>query len=61
MIWQFINSIYNFIISLFLACERLWNTSFTIDGNVIYFRDIITASLIVIIGLILVKKLVPVA
>lgn len=61
MIWQFINSIYNFIISLFLACERLWNTSFNIDGNVIYFRDIITASLIVIIGLILVKKLVPVA
>jgi len=61
MIWQFINTIYNFIISLFNACEKIWNWTFTIGDLVVKFSDIITTSLIVVIGLMLVKKLIPVA
>lgn len=61
MIWDFISTIYNFIIKLFTACESIWNWEFTIGAETFQFNDLITGALIIIIGLALVKKLVPLA
>ena len=61
MIWDFIMTIYNFILKLFNACENIWNWEFTLGDQVIKFNELITISLIVIIGLALIKKLIPLA
>lgn len=60
-IWDFILSIYNFFIEVMNFCFNLWNSSFTVGDYVISFQGILTTSLILVIGLVLVKKLVPVA
>lgn len=59
MIWNFISGIYDFILALFNACENIWNYSFKIGNLTLEFKDLITYSLIVIIGMILIKKLIP--
>lgn len=60
-IWDFIYGIFTFLMEVINTFEKLWNWSFTIGDNTITFSSILTTSLLLVIGLILVKKLVPAA
>lgn len=60
-LWDFIYEIFLFFISVIDTCSNLWNASFTVGDYVITFKAILTGSLILIMGLLLVKKLIPVA
>lgn len=60
-IWDFMYEIYLFFIEMIGACFNLWNASFEIGDYVIKFKDILTTSLGLVIGLILIKKLIPAA
>lgn len=60
-----INKCLRFFIQVFNAFENLWNWSFTIDfldvNITITFPQILTTSLIFLMGLFLIKKFVPLA
>lgn len=60
-IWNFLMDIYSFILSVYDKFMVLWESSFGVGDYTIYFKDVLTTSLILIVGLILVKKLIPVA
>ena len=60
-IWDFMLDIYNFIINVMNKFFELWEWSFSVGEYTIEFQDILTGSLILIVGLLLVKKLIPVA
>lgn len=60
-LWDFIYEIYIFFVEVMEFLFNLWNYSFEIGNRTIEFKSILTTSLIVVMGLLLVKKLIPVA
>lgn len=60
-LWDFIYDIYIFFINVIDTCSELWNSSFKVGDYVITFKSVLTGSLILVMGLLLVKKLIPVA
>lgn len=60
-IWDFIYGIFTFLMEVINSFQELWNWSFEIGDSTISFSSILTTSLLLIMGLILVKKLVPAA
>ena len=60
-LWDFIYEIYIFFVEVMEFLFNLWNYTFEIGDRTIAFKSILTTSLIVVMGLLLVKKLIPVA
>lgn len=60
-LWSFIYDIFEFFIEVGNKMWQLWNWSFEVGDNVFEFKEILTVSLLVIMGLLLIKKLIPVA
>lgn len=60
-LWTFIYDIFEFFISMGDKMWQLWNWSFEVGDYVFEFKEILTVSLLVIMGLLLIKKLIPVA
>lgn len=60
-LWDLIYDIFLFFINVIDKCSTLWNSSFTVGDYTITFSTILTGSLLLVIGLLLVKKLIPVA
>lgn len=58
MIWDYINKMWLWVIQVFESFETLWNYSFKIGEYTITFQSILTTSLLLIVGLLLVKKLI---
>lgn len=58
MIWDYVNKMWLWVIQVFESFETLWNYSFTIGEYTITFQSILTTSLLLIVGLLLVKKLI---
>ena len=58
MIWDYINKMWLWVIQVFKSFETLWNSSFEIGEYSISFQSILTTSLILVVGLLLVKKLI---
>lgn len=58
MIWDYINKMWLWVIQVFENFETLWNSSFEIGEYSISFQSILTTSLLLIVGLLLVKKLI---
>ena len=56
--YTFIMNIWNWIVQVFTSFETLWNSSFEIGEYTISFQSILTTSLLLIVGLLLVKKLI---
>ena len=56
--YTFIINIWNWLVEVFKSFETLWNYSFEIGEYTITFQSILTTSLLLIVGLPLVKKLI---
>ena len=56
--YTLIINIWNWLVQVFNSFETLWNSSFEIGEYSISFQSILTTSLILIVGLLLVKKLI---
>ena len=56
--YDLIINVWNWFIDVFNNFEKLWNSSFTIGEYTISFPSILTTSLILVVGLLLVKKLI---
>ena len=56
--YTFIINIWNWLVQVFNSFETLWNYSFEIGEYTITFQSILTSSLLLIVGLLLVKKLI---
>lgn len=56
--YTFITNIWNWLVEVFKSFETLWNYSFEIGEYTITFQSILTTSLLLIVGLLLVKKLI---
>lgn len=56
--YTFIINIWNWLVEVFKSFETLWNYSFEIGEYTITFQSILTSSLLLIVGLLLVKKLI---
>ena len=56
--YTFIMNIWNWLVEVFKSFETLWNYSFEIGEYTITFQSILTSSLLLIVGLLLVKKLI---
>lgn len=56
--YTFIINIWNWLVEVFKSFETLWNYSFEIGEYTISFQSILTTSLLLIVGMLLVKKLI---
>ena len=56
--YTFIINIWNWLVQVFNSFETLWNYSFEIGEYTITFQSILTTSLLLIVGMLLVKKLI---
>lgn len=56
--YTFIMNIWNWLVEVFKSFETLWNYSFEIGEYTITFQSILTTSLLLVVGLLLVKKLI---
>lgn len=56
--YTFVINIWNWLVEVFKSFETLWNYSFEIGEYTITFQSILTTSLLLIVGLLLVKKLI---
>lgn len=56
--YNFIINIWDWLVEVFEAFEKLWNSSFEIGDYTITFQSILTTSLLLIVSLLLVKKLI---
>ena len=56
--YTFIINTWNWLVEVFKSFETLWNYSFEIGEYTITFQSILTTSLLLIVGLLLVKKLI---
>ena len=56
--YTFIMNIWNWLVAVFKSFETLWNYSFEIGEYTITFQSILTTSLLLVVGLLLVKKLI---
>lgn len=56
--YTFIMNIWNWLVEVFKSFETLWNYSFEIGEYTITFQSILTTSLLLIVGMLLVKKLI---
>ena len=56
--FTFIMSIWNWLVEVFNSFEKLWNSSFQVGDYSISFQSILTTSLLLIVGMLLVKKLI---
>ena len=56
--YTFIINIWNWLVEVFKSFETLWNYSFEIGEYTITFQSILTSSLLLVVGLLLVKKLI---
>ena len=56
--YTFIMSIWNWLVEVFISFEKLWNASFQVGDYTISFQSILTTSLLLIVGMLLVKKLI---
>lgn len=56
--YTFIINIWNWLVQVFKSFETLWNYSFEIGEYTITFQSILTTSLLLIVGMLLVKKLI---
>lgn len=56
--YDLIINVWNWLVQVFNSFETLWNSSFEIGEYSISFQSILTSSLILIVGLLLVKKLI---
>ena len=56
--FTFIMNIWNWFVEVFNSFEKLWNASFQVGDYSISFQSILTTSLLLIVGMLLVKKLI---
>lgn len=56
--YDLIINVWNWLVQVFNSFETLWNSSFEIGDYSISFQSILTTSLILVVGLLLVKKLI---
>lgn len=56
--YTLITNVWNWLVQVFNSFETLWNSSFEIGEYSISFQSILTTSLLLIVGLLLVKKLI---
>ena len=56
--YTFIISIWNWLVDVYNSFEKLWNASFQVGDYSISFQSILTTSLLLIVGMLLVKKLI---
>ena len=56
--FTFIMNIWNWLVEVFNSFEKLWNASFQVGDYSISFQSILTTSLLLIVGMLLVKKLI---
>ena len=56
--YTLIINVWNWLVQVFNSFETLWNSSFEIGEYTISFQSILTTSLLLIVGLLLVKKLI---
>ena len=56
--YTLITNIWDWLVEVFNNFEKLWNYSFEIGEYTITFQSILTTSLLLIVGLLLVKKLI---
>ena len=56
--FTFIMNIWNWLVEVFNSFEKLWNSSFQVGDYSISFQSILTTSLLLIVGMLLVKKLI---
>lgn len=56
--YTLIINVWNWLVEVYKSFETLWNSSFEIGDYSISFQSILTTSLILVVGLLLVKKLI---
>ena len=56
--YDLIINVWDWLVQVFNSFETLWNSSFEIGDYSISFQSILTTSLILVVGLLLVKKLI---
>ena len=56
--YDLIINVWNWLVQVFNSFETLWNSTFEIGEYSISFQSILTTSLILVVGLLLVKKLI---
>ena len=56
--YTLIMNILDWLVNVFNSFETLWNSSFEIGEYTISFQSILTTSLLLVVGLLLVKKLI---
>ena len=56
--YTLIINVWNWLVEVFNSFEKLWNASFQVGDYSISFQSILTSSLLLIVGLLLVKKLI---
>lgn len=56
--YDLIINVWNWLVQVFNSFETLWNYSFEIGEYSISFQSILTTSLLLIVGMLLVKKLI---
>lgn len=56
--YDLIINVWNWLVKVFNSFETLWNSSFEIGEYSISFQSILTTSLLLIVGMLLVKKLI---
>lgn len=56
--YDLIINVWDWLVQVFNSFETLWNSSFEIGEYSISFQSILTSSLLLIVGMLLVKKLI---
>ena len=56
--YTLITNVWDWIVEVFNNFEKLWNSSFQVGDYSISFQSILTTSLLLIVGMLLVKKLI---
>lgn len=56
--YTLITNIWDWLVEVFNSFEKLWNSSFQVGDYSISFQSILTTSLLLIVGMLLVKKLI---
>ena len=56
--YTLIVNVWNWLVQVYNSFEKLWNSSFEIGEYSISFQSILTTSLLLVVGLLLVKKLI---
>ncbi len=56
--YTLITNVWDWLVEVYKSFETLWNTSFEIGDYTISFQSILTTSLLLIVGMLLVKKLI---